>query len=106
MNTSYLIFQLICIHNPPKLIVLTPLRSPYFPFANYANTFVDCVNTSTNFINTSIDYANESTNHGHTFDDCANIFIDSTNTHDTPTLDLCIPNLSLMRLLLNNFFII
>jgi hypothetical protein len=56
MNASYFIFQLFCIHNPLKLIILTPCCFPYRPFANYANTSADCVNTSTNCINTSINY--------------------------------------------------
>jgi hypothetical protein len=66
MNTSNLIFRLFCIHNLPKLVVLTPRHYPCMPF-------VDCVNTFAYY--------------AHTFDDYTNTFLDLANALDTPTLD-------------------
>ncbi len=78
MNTSNFIFWLFYIHNPPKLIVLTPHHSPCTPF-------VDCVNTFVNYANTFVDCA-------HTFDDYANTSANLINALDTPTSNFYIPN--------------
>jgi hypothetical protein len=63
------------MHNPPKLVVLTPHHSPCTPFADYVNTFVDCA---------------------HTFDDCANTFANLIDALDTPTSNFYIPNSSFL----------
>jgi hypothetical protein len=87
MNTSNLIFQLVYIHGPPKLIVLTPRHSPYTPFVDYAITFTNCVNTSIDCTDTSTNYANKSANCAHASNDYVNTYVDSTNTLNIPTID-------------------
>jgi hypothetical protein len=85
------------------LIVPIPPRSPYMPFANYAHLSVEYVNSSTNCGNTSIDYTKKIIEFSNKFnvcantpDDWANTSIDSTNTLDRSSLDLYIPNASLL----------
>jgi hypothetical protein len=69
MNATKFIFQLFCIHNPLKLVILTPHCSPYMPSTDY-------VNTSTNYVNTFVDYINISTNYAHTSDHYVTTFVD------------------------------
>ncbi len=45
MNALDFIFRLFYIHNPLKLIILTPCHSPCMPSINYVNTSVNYVNT-------------------------------------------------------------
>jgi hypothetical protein len=92
MNTTNFIFRLLHIHNLLTLVVLTPPRLPYTPSADY-------VSSSANYTNFSTNYANKS-------NDCVNIYVDSADTHDRSSLDLCIPNPSLMYLFFTNLLVI
>jgi len=94
MNTSDLIFQLLCINSPPKLVILTPHHFPYTPCDDCAITFADYVNTSIYCTNTSSKCANKFTNCAHTSNDYVNTSVDSINTLNTPTVDFCILDFS------------
>ncbi len=94
MNASNIIFQLLCIHIPPKSIVLTPSFSLYTFCC--ANTSDDYVNTYANYIDISIDYANKFAYYAHTSNDCTNRYVDLANAFDTPTSNFCIPNSSFL----------
>jgi hypothetical protein len=96
INTSNLIYQLLCRSNPRKLIVLSPHCSPYTPYANCANTSVDYVNTYNDCINTFVVFADKSIDYAHTSNDYANTSVDSIDAHNTPTLDFCILDSSLL----------
>jgi hypothetical protein len=85
MNVANFIFQLLYIYNLPTLFVLIPLRSPCTPFA-------DCAHLSTNYENTFGDYIDVSTNSTHNSDDCVNTPINLTNMPNISSLDLYIPN--------------
>ncbi len=99
MNVADLMFQLLHIHNLLTLFVLTPLHSPYTPFidyahlsTNYENTFGDCTYFSINCAHNFDDYAN-------TPNDRMNITVNSTDMPNISSLDLCIPNPTLLQLL-------
>jgi hypothetical protein len=92
MNTANFIFQLLHIHNLPTLVVLTPPCSPCTPSDDYTHL-------SINYVNSFVDYFNKS-------NDCVNTSANSADTHDKPSLDLYIPNPSLLQLLLTNLFVI
>jgi hypothetical protein len=92
MNATNFIFLLLHILNFLTLVILTPLRLPYAPSANYAHLL---------------------TNYGNKYNDCTNTFSDWLNisTHLANTLDrlfsdLYIPNPSFLQLLLMNLLII
>jgi hypothetical protein len=85
MSASNFICWLFYIHNPPKLVVLTPHRSPCMPFVDYVNTFVDYVSTYVPYTDTCIDCVDKSTNCAHTPDDCANTYVDSIDAPNIPT---------------------
>ncbi len=89
-------FQLIHITNILMLIVLTPPCLPYTPFINCANLFANYVNSYIDYGNTSINCTNKFNDCVNTPDDRVNIFDDSPNTHGRSSLDLWIPNPSLL----------
>jgi hypothetical protein len=79
MNVIDFIFQLLHIRNLLTLFVLTPLHSPYTPFVDYALNSNDYVNT---------------------LDDRVNIAVNLANIPNISSLNFCIPNPTLMQLLL------
>jgi hypothetical protein len=79
MNVADFIFRLLQINNLPTLSILTPLRLPYTPYADYAHL--------------SHDYEN-------IIGDCTDSYADSANMLDISSLDLYIPNPTLLQLLL------
>jgi hypothetical protein len=102
-NIVDFIFWLLHIRNLPTWYVLTPLRSPCTPFANYAHLFIDYDNTSSDYTDFFTDCADFSINYAHNFydyvntpDDQANNVVDSTNTLDISSLDFYIPNHTLL----------
>jgi hypothetical protein len=101
INTSDLIYQLLCKSNPRKLVVLTPHCSPYTPRAN-----CDYVNTSNDYINTFANFVDKSINYAHTSNNCVNTSVDSIDARNTPTLDVCILDSSLLQLSFNDYFVI
>jgi hypothetical protein len=73
---------------------LSPLHSPYTPFANHAHLFI-------NYDNTFGDYADFSTNFAHNFDDYVNTPNDQANTitdlADMPTIVSLYHNFALLQ---------
>ncbi len=65
INATNFIFQLIHIPNLLTLVVQTPLRSPCMPSTDYADLFVD-------YVNSSIDC-------GNTFANCIEIYVECAN---------------------------
>jgi hypothetical protein len=113
VNVIDFIFWLFHIVNFPLLVVLTPPRSPYTPFAEYAHSYVnnvnssiDCDHTSANCINFSIDYANKFNDCANIHDDLVNIVFDSAYTPNISSSHLCTPNPSLLQLLFIDLLII
>jgi hypothetical protein len=96
MNVVDFIFQLLHIRNLPTLFVLIPLRSSCTPSVDYAHLFGDYENTFNDYIDFSIDCAHNSNDNANIIDDCANTTIDSVDTPNISSLDLCIPNLALL----------
>jgi hypothetical protein len=92
MNVTNFIFQLLHICNHPTLCVLTPLRSPYTPSADYENTSNDYTDFLVDCAHNSYDYAN-------TPNDQAKIVVDSADMHEISYVDFCIPNFALLQLL-------
>jgi hypothetical protein len=92
INATNFIFKLVHIPNLPTLVVLIPLCSPCTPSTNYAHLFVD-------YTNFYVDCANKSNDCANTLDDWANTSVDSNDTFDRSSLDVYIPNSSLLQLL-------
>jgi hypothetical protein len=90
MNVVDFIFRLLHIRKRSTLFILTPLRSPCTPFANYAHLSTDYGNTFSDCTNFSIDCVN-------TPNDRKNIVVDSTDTLDISFVYFCIPNLALLQ---------
>jgi hypothetical protein len=53
MNVLDFIFWLFCICSPPRLIILTLCRSLYTSYVEYANTSINCVDTSIKSVGTT-----------------------------------------------------
>jgi hypothetical protein len=100
MNVIDFIFQLLHIRNLLTLFVLTPLHSPYTPFVDYAHLYANYENTFNDCINFSIDYALNSNDYVNTLDDRVNIAVNLANIPNISSLNFCIPNPTLMQLLL------
>ncbi len=68
----------------------------YTPSADYAHLSTNYDNTYSDCIDFFVDYVHNSNDCVNTPNDWVNIIVDSTNTPDTSSLDLCIPNLALL----------
>jgi hypothetical protein len=82
-------------------------------FADYAHLSIECIDSSPNCDNTStdctnffVDYANKSSDCANTPNDWVNIHVDSVDTLDKSSLDLCISNPSLLQLLFKDLLVI
>jgi hypothetical protein len=103
MNIIDFIFWLLHIRNCLTLSVLStliPLHSPCTTSIGYAHLSPNCENTYGDCIDFSDDYA-------HNSDDCVNTLNDQMNTTtnlvdtlDISSIDFCIPNSTLLQLLL------
>jgi hypothetical protein len=100
MNVTYFIFRLLHICNLLTLFVLTPLCLPCTPFVNCVHLFADYENTSGDYTNFSVDCAHNFDDYANVPNDWANTTVDSANTFDISSLDLSIPNPTLLQLLL------
>jgi len=96
MNVADFIFWLLHILNLLTLIVLTPPHSSCTPFVDCAHLFVDCINSFVDCDNTSTDYANKSDDSTNIPNDWVNTSTNAMDTFNISSLDLCIPNPSLL----------
>jgi hypothetical protein len=94
-NAADFIFWLLPIANLPLLTISIPPRSPYI-HANYAQSSNDCHHKFVDYTNFFADYANKYDDYANTPDDWMNIVVDSPNTPNKSSLDICVPNPSLL----------
>jgi hypothetical protein len=99
MNVINFIFRLLHIHNLPTLPILIPFHLPCTPSIDYAHLFTNCENTSSDCINFLNDYAHNSDDCVNTLDDLVNNVANLTDMSDISSLDLYIPNPTLLQLL-------
>jgi len=113
MNVVDFIFRLFHIVNFPFFVVLIPPSLPCTPSDDYAQSSTKTINSSTDCDHTFVKYTNFSTDYANKFDDCvntlddqANIVVDSVDTPNKSFSNLCIPNPSLLQLLLIDLLVI